>query len=279
MKKHYAHVDNGRFSHFGLGKAGGIFCVTFPVFIFLLKFVCCTIFKIQPNYHWFPIVLSIIYFVFAGYFFLESIDYNERHFLDNQIIKIPSGNKFQYWYFIDPIGKTQKEIGKELFKRFKAKGYMIIRLILFAIIIGFGALLLVKSYNSNKIMINAIVTSPILLLFMLCNFFPKSASYLTTIYPDYSFIDAIHWEDCICPNCGALVDPHNTTVSNNNTTNWQTKNIGKTTDKYSAGNVTVYVETTHVTNLNHTNRSWKENHYCPKCKKTFSKKNGYTYTE
>jgi hypothetical protein len=52
-----------------------------------------------------------------------------------------------------------------------------------------------------------------------------------------------------------------------------------TTDKYTDGYNTLYVDRTHVGVAQNEETSWKENHYCTRCKHSFSKSNGYTITE
>ena len=281
MKKHYVNNKDVFKNHSDLVSWGSLFCIALPIWLLLLSFVC-SIFKIKTTFHWFPLVVYAIVFIFLGLMLGGSINYKELRFLKKQTLKDNPfiDNKVQYWYFCDPIGKTKGEIQKLLDDRFKENNYRkkgFTRLIIVLIV---GLVIIIVGCFIHKLIFNALVTYPLMILITLTNYGPSADSYLDTIYPKRSYISAINWPDCICPKCGALCDPDATKTSNEQRKTWDSTYKTTLKDKYTNGwDTTIYVEREELRTATNHSSSWNENHYCTRCKHSFSKSNGYTITE
>ena len=281
MKKHYVNEKKVSNNHSTLDSFGIIFCIILPVYLLLLKFVS-NLFKIQGLFHWFPIVVSVLAFLFVGAMLGSSIDYNEIRFLQKQTLTgHPSiEGKVQYWHFLDPIGKTKNEIKSELDKRFKEKNYQKKGLIKIAIYLTIGLIILIVGCFINNFVLNALVAYPAIIIISFTTYSPTADSFLNKLFrSEKAYLDQIIWPDCICPKCGALCDPDVTKTSNKKSVSWDSIYTTTTTDKYTDGYNTLYVDRTHVGVAQNEETSWKENHYCTRCKHSFSKSNGYTITK
>ncbi len=182
----------------------------------------------------------------------------------------------QRWYFCDPIGKTKDEILTILKKRFEENDYLKKGRIRLAIAVGVGLVVCAVSIFVSKVCLNALVTYPIVILFTLLNYGPSADSYLDTVFPQATYISAINWPDCICPECGVLCDPRATVVADKRHSSTLGTYTSTSTDKYTDGETTIYVEREEERPSVHTSSSWTENHQCPRCGKKFFKKNGYS---
>ena len=280
MREHYVSDKKVCGNHTGITLWLVIFNILLPVFLLLLRFVCY-IFKIKTTFHWFPLVVCGACFLYASFVMCASTDYRELHFLQKRTLTgHPSiEGKVQHWYFCDPIGKTQNEIQKILDKRFSENNYLKKGRIRLAIGLSIGLVIIIVACFINKLLLNALVTYPIMILFTFLYYAPSADLYLNTLYPKASFIGAIEWQDCICPKCGALCDPEATKKSDDKSSTWGSTYTTTVTDKYTDGWNTLYVERDELRSATNHSRSWKENHYCTKCKHSFAKSQGYTYTE
>ena len=204
--------------------------------------------------------------------------YSESRFLQKKTLTgHPSiEGKVQRWYFCDPVGKTKGEILKILETRFAENNYLKKGRIIIAISMGVGLVVSIVAVFINKLCLNALVTYPIVILISLLSYGPSADSYIEAVFPQANYISAINWPDCICPDCGVLCDPEATVVSDKRGSTTLGSYTSKTTDEYTDGDYTVYVTTEEVRPSVHTSSHWVENHKCPRCGKTFFKKNGYS---
>ena len=277
MKKHYVTEDKVYKNHTGITTMSILFNIAQPVFLFLL-WIVCRLFKIEGTFHWFPLVASGVFYLIAGFLVSHSTHYSESRFLQKKTLTgHPSiEGKVQRWYFCDPIGKTKAEILQILEVRFSENNYLKKGRIRLAISVGIGLVVCVVAVFANKLCLNALMTYPLMILITLLSYGPSADDYLDAVFPQATYISAINWPDCICPNCGALCDPSATVVSDKRHSSTLGSYTSTSTDKYTDGQTTIYVEREEVRPSVHTSSSWKENHQCLRCGKTFFKKNGYS---
>ena len=281
MKKHYVDEKKVLQNHSSLDSLGIVFCIAIPIYLLLIKFIS-NLFKIQSTFHWFPIVASVLVFLFAGAMIGSSIDYNELHFLQQKkLTGHPSiEGKIQYWHFLDPITKTKNEIQDTLNKKYKENNYQKKGLTKIAIYLTIGLIILIVGCFINNFVLNALVAYPAIFITSFTIYKPSAESYLNSIFPSKKgYLDQIIWSDCICPKCGALCDPDATKTLDKKSVSWDSTYTTTTTDKYTDGYNTLWVDRTHTGVNQNEKTSWKENHHCTRCKHSFSKSNGYTITK
>ncbi len=248
------------------GSLGGgiLYVLILPVYLLLLSFVM-NIFNIESAYHWLPFVVNAVCFLIVGAILGNSYDFTEHHFLIHEVIN----KKDYYKYFLDPVGKTEKEVTALVYAKYKENGYKkkhIIRVIIY-MVIGLG-IIVAACFISSKL-VSSLITYP--LIFISALIFTNTPAFLASTYLDEVESE---WEKRLCPKCHAICRrKEDTDFENSETLYTYTTNV---TDKITDGYNTAYVERT-VQRLGvKSTSSWTENYYCEKCKSHFSKKQSNT---
>ena len=274
MKKRYVNEKKVASNHTGLTSTIFMFLVALPILSFV-NWLVFHLFKFEATFHWLSLVIYSAFYIFVGLSISNSTNYAESRFLQKQTLKGPMvEGKVQRWYFLDPVGLTLTEIDEKLKERFCQNNYLKKGRQTIAIGLAIGLALAGVACIFTKWCLNGLVTYPLVLIAFFYG--PSANAYVEAVFPQASYLSAINWPDCICPDCGTLCDPRATVIADKRRSTTLGSYTSTSTDKYTDGETTVYVEREEVRPSVHTSASWTECHQCPRCGKSFHKKNGYS---
>ena len=279
MARHYVQEEKRHENHEGITWMGILFDLALPVFMLLL-WIVCFIFKIESGFHWLPLVACAAFYLCAGLLVYNATYYTESRFLQKKTLTGPPSinGKVQRWYFFDVEGKTREEVHAALKSRFLECDYLKKGRIKLVIFLSIGLCIAVIGCFINRIFLCTLVTYPIMILLTIFGYGPSVDGYLDTVYPKASYLSAVNWDDCVCPNCGAFCEPNATVRTNKYSSSTMTTYTRTTTDEYVYEDGKVIVKTEEERPAEVYNSSWVENHYCTRCKHKFSEKKSFSNT-